>query len=168
MLTIISICDRFKLQQESIPTRCVPPACQPYVLSVCVCVGVGVHIEVQWTSLNGSSEDVTNGGTGPWLGWRGVPMSHIWSHCQGGSCIIGNGRMEIPLSLLPVDRLTHLSENITFQQLHLRALKFSIMHVWDTWRVPKLKVFKNPSLLHRTFTMHRPRAHSINQWWSQH
>ena len=35
--------------------------------------------------------------------------------------------------------------------------------------VPKVKIVKNPLLfLHQcTFTMHRPRVYSVNQWWSQ-
>ena len=35
--------------------------------------------------------------------------------------------------------------------------------------VPKVKIVKNPLLfLHQcTFTMHRPRVYSANQWWSQ-
>ena len=37
-------------------------------------------------------------------------------------------------------------------------------------RIQKLKIVKNPSLfLHQcTFTMHRPRVHSISQWRNQH
>ena len=45
----------------------------------------------------------------------------------------------------------------------IKIVTHSLIH----WRVPNVKIVKNPSLvvLHCTFTMHRPRVHSISQWW---
>ena len=156
MRIIVSNDDRLKLQQESITVGCVQPAYQPYVFGGHQ-VSVLVVGPVQWGPMN-KFEQVSMAGT---RGWSSCP-------CLEEGLEPGQGD---PVSWVMVTwgplPLSHCGQTDTHEWKHyLPATSLAgIKNLAYTWRIPKVKIFKNLSLFlhHCIFTMHRPRVHSISQ-----
>ena len=105
-------------------------------------------------------------------------------YCTGGLCPLGlcpGGRFLSRGSLSRVVSVQGISvqgvsvrETISLHEQNHRKVKkhyvstTSFAGTKNETRIPKMKIFKYPSLvlLHCTFTMYRPRVESISQWGS--